>query len=295
MRGGRTIVVDASVSVGRGVRHCRSARTGAESGAELGAGSTRSSWVRRWRPGRLGGGAGGGAGVPSSSPIVTSTLLGDVDRAGDDRDRHQRDQRSAARRSRPRRTLIETIGAGDQQRDQVHHLDQRVDRRAGGVLERVADGVADDRWPRGPPSPCRRGCRPRPASWRCPRRHRSWPGRPPSGCRCRSRRPGSRPARSTPRPKPTAIGASTARMPGVTSSRSESLVTMSTTLPYSGRPVPSMIPGISRNWRRTSKTTAPAARPTALIARPEKRNTTAAPSSTPTSTAGLKTQEVERA
>src|SRR3712207_9199693 len=27
---------------------------------------------------------------------------------------------------------------------QVHHLDQRVDRRAGGVLERVAHGVADD-------------------------------------------------------------------------------------------------------------------------------------------------------
>ena len=33
----------------------------------------------------------------------------------------------------------------DQQRHQVHHLDQRVERRAGGVLERVADGVADDR------------------------------------------------------------------------------------------------------------------------------------------------------
>jgi hypothetical protein len=31
----------------------------------------------------------------------------------------------------------------DQQRHQVHHLDQRVDRRAGGVLERIADGVAD--------------------------------------------------------------------------------------------------------------------------------------------------------
>ena len=29
-------------------------------------------------------------------------------------------------------------------RDQVHHLDQGVEGRAGGVLERVADGVADD-------------------------------------------------------------------------------------------------------------------------------------------------------
>ena len=32
----------------------------------------------------------------------------------------------------------------DQQRHEVHHLDERVERRAGGVLERVADGVADD-------------------------------------------------------------------------------------------------------------------------------------------------------
>ena len=64
---------------------------------------------------------------------------------------------------------------------------------------------------------------------------------------------------------------------------------MSTTLPYSGLPVPSMIPGISRNWRRTSKTTAPAARPTALIARPENKKTTAAPRSGPTSVCGAKT------
>ena len=31
----------------------------------------------------------------------------------------------------------------DQHRHQVHHLDQRVDGRAGGVLERVTDGVTD--------------------------------------------------------------------------------------------------------------------------------------------------------
>ena len=36
-------------------------------------------------------------------------------------------------------------GRRDEQRHEVHDLDQRVDRRAGGVLERVADGVADDR------------------------------------------------------------------------------------------------------------------------------------------------------
>src|SRR3954453_3871301 len=80
-----------------------------------------------------------------------------------------------------------------------------------------------------------------------------------------------------------------ASRPGVASSRSESRVQMSTTLPYSGRPVPSMMPGISLNWRRTSETTAPAARPTALIARPENMNTTAAPISRPTSTLGENT------
>ncbi|ODU06103.1 MAG: hypothetical protein ABS81_05690 [Pseudonocardia sp. SCN 72-86] len=36
-------------------------------------------------------------------------------------------------------------GRSDQYGDQVHDLDQRVDRRAGGVFERVTDGVADDR------------------------------------------------------------------------------------------------------------------------------------------------------
>src|SRR5699024_1262009 len=36
-------------------------------------------------------------------------------------------------------------GRRDQQRNQVHHLDQRVDRGAGGVLERITDGVTDHR------------------------------------------------------------------------------------------------------------------------------------------------------
>ena len=44
------------------------------------------------------------------------------------------------------------------------------------------------------------------------------------------------------------------------------LVSMSTATPYSGFAVPSMMPAISLNWRRTSMTTAPAARPTASIA-----------------------------
>src|SRR5690242_7702892 len=67
---------------------------------------------------------------------------------------------------------------------------------------------------------------------------------------------------------------------------------MSTTLPYSGRWLPSMIPGSSRNWRRTSNTTAPADRDTALIARPENRNTTAAPRIRPTRLPGLATLRI---
>src|SRR4051812_50144746 len=48
-----------------------------------------------------------------------------------------------------------------------------------------------------------------------------------------------------------------------------------------------MIPGLLRNWSRTSRTTRPAARATALMARPENRNTTDAPRIKPNSTLGL--------
>ena len=43
-------------------------------------------------------------------------------------------------------------------------------------------------------------------------------------------------------------------------------VSMPTAVPYSGLAVPSMMPLMVWNWRRTSTTTAPAARPTASIA-----------------------------
>ena len=44
------------------------------------------------------------------------------------------------------------------------------------------------------------------------------------------------------------------------------VVSMSTARPYSGLAEPSMMPLISLNWRLTSTTTAPAARPTASMA-----------------------------
>ena len=60
-------------------------------------------------------------------------------------------------------------------------------------------------------------------------------------------------------------GASTGSSDGTIISWIAALVSRSTARPYSGLPVPSMMPGISRNCRRTSTTTAPAARPTAVM------------------------------
>src|SRR5674476_60350 len=61
------------------------------------------------------------------------------------------------------------------------------------------------------------------------------------------------------------IGVSTGMAAGSIISRMADLVTMSTAVPYSGFSVPFMMPGSSRNWRRTSSTTLPPARPTACM------------------------------
>src|SRR5579859_7125821 len=94
------------------------------------------------------------------------------------------------------------------------------------------------------------------------------------------------PSGTYPKPNPITMGVSTASRPGVASSRSESFVQMSTTRPYAGFSVKSMIPGCVLNCSRTSNTTRPAARPTAMISRPEKKNTTDAPTMRPTSAFG---------
>ena len=62
---------------------------------------------------------------------------------------------------------------------------------------------------------------------------------------------------------------------------------MSTQVPYSGCSVPSMMPGFSRNWRRTSSTTAAPARPTACMQSEANRNGIAPPISRPTTTQAL--------
>ncbi len=82
-------------------------------------------------------------------------------------------------------------------------------------------------------------------------------------------------------------GVKTGRSAGRIISRSAARVTMSTAWPYSGRWVPSRMPGSSLNWRRTSTTTALPARPTDSISSAPNRYGRAAPMSRPISTLGF--------
>jgi hypothetical protein len=84
-------------------------------------------------------------------------------------------------------------------------------------------------------------------------------------------------------------GVRTASSAGVVSSRRDAAVQMSMTGPYSGRSEPSMMPGCSRNCRRTSCTTVPADLPTARMASAENRNGTEPPMSNPMNVFGLAT------
>src|SRR5699024_2676273 len=68
------------------------------------------------------------------------------DRQGDDED--EEGAGGDPPRDHPRGVATEVEGDDrrrDEHGDEVHHLDQWVDRRAGGVLEGVTDGVPDDR------------------------------------------------------------------------------------------------------------------------------------------------------
>ena len=76
----------------------------------------------------------------------------------------------------------------------------------------------------------------------------------------------SPPSAFGPSTMPTTMGTITGNSDGIIISLIAAAVSISTALPYSGFAVPCMMPGISRNWRRTSSTTEPAARPTASIA-----------------------------
>ncbi len=97
------------------------------------------------------------------------------------------------------------------------------------------------------------------------------------------------PSARLPMAKPTTTGERMASRAGVASSRSEAAVQMSITRPYSGRSLPSMIPGCSRNCRRTSLTTVPAERPTARMASELNRKAIDPPMSRPMKILGLAT------
>src|SRR5438105_1242397 len=102
------------------------------------------------------------------------------------------------------------------------------------------------------------------------------------------------PSARGPRMKPTASGATTGISPGRIISRWAAAVTIETAVPYSGLAVPSMIPLISRNWRRTSWTTRPPARPTASIASDPNRKGRMPPKKRPTITRGSLRSQVHR-
>src|SRR3546814_6446299 len=87
--------------------------------------------------------------------------------------------------------------------------------------------------------------------------------------------------------KYSTMGDSTGSSEGMIISLIAALVSRSTQVPYSGLPVPSMMPGISLNWRRTSMTTAPAASPTAVMPIAPNRYGSRPPMIRPTTTSGL--------
>src|SRR6267143_4010371 len=73
---------------------------------------------------------------------------------------------------------------------------------------------------------------------------------------------------------------------GTIISRSAAFVTMSTQVPYSGLSCPVKIPGFASNCRRTSRTTAPAALPTASMLNAVKVNGSNPPMKSPMITFG---------
>ena len=84
----------------------------------------------------------------------------------------------------------------------------------------------------------------------------------------------------------TTITATKGNNAGTIISRKAAFVTMSTHVPYSGLSCPVRIPGLTCNCRRTSRTTAPAALPTASILKAVKTNGRSPPMKRPMITFG---------
>ena len=86
--------------------------------------------------------------------------------------------------------------------------------------------------------------------------------------------------------QPMATGTTMARQPGSIISRRAEEVEMATHLSYSGSALYSMMPLISRNWRRTSSTMAWAARDTAPMVSAANMNGIMAPMKIPATISG---------
>ena len=95
------------------------------------------------------------------------------------------------------------------------------------------------------------------------------------------------PSASLPNKRPTVIGAKMAVIPGRIISRRAAVVAISTHRALSGLAVPSIRPGISRNWRRISLTILKAARPTLVMVMAAIEKGMAPPMKTPMITSAL--------
>ena len=95
------------------------------------------------------------------------------------------------------------------------------------------------------------------------------------------------PGAAGPRSRPTRTGTTTGNRNGAIIFLIAAEVNISTALSYRGFAEPFIIPAISRNCRRTSKTTAPAARPTASMAMALNRQGTRPPTIRPIMAFGL--------
>ena len=96
----------------------------------------------------------------------------------------------------------------------------------------------------------------------------------------------------TPKTTPMTTGTIIAISAGTTISFCAPLVAIATHFAYSGLPVPSIIPGISRNCRLTSSTILPAFLPTAFIAIATNTKHIIAPMKSPASNIGLKSDRL---
>src|SRR5260370_5814600 len=175
----------------------------------------------------------------------------------------------------------------DQDRDDIDDFDHRIDGRSRGIFVGIANGITGDR--------CR--VRERPFAAEISFFDEFLGIIPRTAARChgdgdeqssddRSDEQTAQNHRSKWLMVATATTKIRGKSAGTIISRKAALVTMSTQVPYSGVSWPVRIPGFAFNCRRTSRTTAPAALPTASMLNAVKINGSKPPRKRPMITFG---------